>query len=64
MNYKINIIEDGRLITSYKSPIIPKHFDTINLLQGEFKVERLGHLVFSNNGENALSELDVFVSSN
>lgn len=61
MVYKINIIKDDRLITSYKSPIIPKHYEKLTLHQGEFEVKRLGYIIYSRDGENLLSELDIHV---
>ena len=55
--YKLHILEQDNLITSYNSPIIPKHNEYIYVREYKYKVKRLGYIVY----KDRLAELNIFV---
>ena len=55
--YKLHILEQDNLITSYNSPIIPKHNERIHVQDSVYKVKRLGYIVY----KDRLAELNIFV---
>ena len=55
--YKLHILENGNLITSYTSPIIPKHYERIHVQESVYKETRLGYIVY----KDKLAELSIFV---
>ena len=59
--YKLNIILDGNIVNSYKSPIIPRYQEVIYFLDKTFIVKRIGHIVYSRDNQNILAELDLTV---